>query len=211
MRRTTTGIVLTALCATCASGRVLADDPLGFYLGGAVGESHVRSNKSIVGDTDYEYDFDARHAAWKIAAGIRPISPLGLELEYIHFGNPSAPVRSGFGGLSAANQRAVALFGVAYLPNPVPFLDVYGKLGVARLRTTSTETPPAPLCPVGVDCFFGPLGPPSFDIADSTTNFAFGAGVQYRISGLAVRGEYERLTGSGFGPDLLSVGVTWTF
>jgi opacity protein-like surface antigen len=208
MKGTSCGFLLLAFGATCASNRVLADDLLDFYVGAAVGESHVRTAKDIVGDTGYDYQFDKQHSAWKVTAGIRPISPLGVELEYIDFGNPSAGLpNTGLGGLSKADQKAVTLFGLGYLPLPVPFLDVYGKLGIARLHTTITEVSPIPFCPAGsTSC-----SPTIFNMSDSSTNFAYGAGVQGKIESLAIRAEYERISSSGGNPDIFSLGVTWTF
>jgi len=208
MKGTSFSILLLAFGATCASTRVLADDLLGFYVGAAIGESHVRTAKEILGDTGYDYEFDGQHSAWKVTAGIRPISPLGVELEYIDFGNPGAGLTNAiFGGLSKADQKAVTLFGLGYLPLPVPFLDVYAKLGIARLHTTTTEVSPIPSCPAGsTSC-----SPTTFDFSDSTTNFAFGAGVQGKIGSLAIRAEYERISASGGNPDIFSLGVTWTF
>jgi hypothetical protein len=121
MKGTSFGILLLAFAATGASTRVLGADVPGFYLGAAIGESHVRSSKEILGDTDYDSKFDERHSGWKITAGIRPSSPLGIELEYIDFGNPSADLTdAGFGGISRADAKALALFGVGYLPLSVP-------------------------------------------------------------------------------------------
>jgi hypothetical protein len=208
MKGTSFGILLLASGAACASTRVLADDLLGFYVGAAVGESHVRTAKEILGDTDYDYEFDGQHSAWKATAGIRPITPLGVELQYIDFGNPSAGLTdAAFGGLSKADQKAVTLFGLGYLPLPVPFLDVYGKLGIVRLHTTTTEVSPAPFCPAG----FTSCRATAFNISDSSTNLAYGAGVQSKIGSLAIRAEYERISASGGNPDLISLGVTWTF
>lgn len=180
----------------------------GIYVGAAIGESHVRTAKEIVGDTGYNYQFDGQHSAWKVTHGIRPISPLGVELEYTNFGNPSAGLSNAiFGGLSKADQKAVTLFGLGYLPLPVPFLDVYGKLGIARLHTTTTEVSPIPVCPAG----FTSCSPTTFNISDSRTNFAYGAGVQGKIGSLAIRAEYEGISASGGNPDIFSLGVTWTF
>jgi hypothetical protein len=208
MKGTSFGIVLLALSATAAPARVFADDAAGFYVGAAVGESHVRSTKEIQGDTNYDYPFDERHSAWKVTAGIHPIAPLGIEFEYIDFGNPTVSSQiSGFGGISRADAKAVALFGLGYVPLPVPFLNLYGKLGVARLHTSVTEVPPSPACPAGA----GVCGPTPFNISGSNTNVAYGAGVQGRFASLAIRAEYERIAASGGNPDLFSLGVTWTF
>ncbi|MGB6310743.1 MAG: outer membrane beta-barrel protein [Steroidobacteraceae bacterium] len=208
MKGTSFSLLLLAFGATCASTRVLADDLLGFYVGGAIGQSHVRTAKEILGDSGYNYEFDGQHSAWKVTAGIRPISPLGVELEYIEFGNPSAGLsNAALGGLSKADQKVAALFGLGYLPIPVPFLDVYGKLGIARLHTTTTEVSPIPFCPAG----FTSCNPTTFNIADSSTNFAYGAGVQGKIGSLAIRAEYEGVSASGGNPYIFSLGVTWTF
>jgi hypothetical protein len=43
------------------------------------------------------------------------------------------------------------------------------------------------------------------------TDFLYGAGAQLKLSALAVRLEYERIDDARGNPDLLSVGVTWTF
>jgi hypothetical protein len=143
-----------------------------------------------------------------VTVGIRPISPLGVELEYIDFGNPSVGLsNTGLGGLSKADQKAVTLFGLGYLPLPVPFFDVYGKLGIARLHITTTEVSPTPICPAGFTSF----SPTTFNISDSSTNFAHGAGVQGKIGSLAIRAEYERISASGGNPDVFSLGITWTF
>jgi hypothetical protein len=201
-------ISLLILGAAFVSTEALGDDLLGFYVGVAVGEAHVRTGQEINGDTDYDYRFDAQHTAWKVFAGIRPIAPLGVELGYTDFGNPNASLSNAvFGGLSRADQKAVTLFGLGYLPLPVPFLDVYGKLGIARLRTTTTEVSPIPFCPAG----FTGCSPTTFNISDSTTNFAYGAGIQGRIGALALRAEYERISASGGDPDIFSLGVTWRF
>ncbi len=131
--------------------------------------------QEIAGDTDYDYQFDAAHGGWKLMAGIRPVSTLGVESDYIDFGNPSAGLTlAGPGGLTQADAKALALFGIGYLPLPVPFLDVYGKFGFARLHTTTTEVGPVPYCPGVV----GLCGPTTSGISDWSTNFAYGAGVR---------------------------------
>jgi OmpA-like transmembrane domain len=115
---------LLALCTACASTTVAAANPLGFYVGAGIGESEIRRDGSFL-DADYRYD--EYHAGWKVILGIRPVSPLGLELEYIDFGRASAGINDYFES-SSVDARATTLFGVGYLPLPVPFLDIYGKV-----------------------------------------------------------------------------------
>jgi hypothetical protein len=205
MKRTSVYILLPAAGVICASPRVFADDLLGFYVGAAIGESHVRIDKEILGDTNYDYSFDGQHSAWKVTAGVRPISPLGVELEYTDFGNPSPRVTdAGFGALTQSSAKALTLFGLGYLPLPVPFLEVYGKLGIARLHTRTTELSPTPSCPAGD----APCGPMTFNISDSSTDVAYGAGIAAKTGALAIRAEYARIGASGGNPDVISLGVT---
>jgi opacity protein-like surface antigen len=196
------------LCTCLVSTAAFADNPLGIYIGAGAGKSRVRTDKAILGDYDYVSKFDEGHSAWKVIAGIRPLSPLGVELEYIDFGNPrSGLVFSGLGGLTRVDEKAVTLFGLGYLPLPVPFLDAYGKLGIARLHTTWTGLGPVPYCPVRVTACLQP----TFNQSNWSTNLAYGAGVQGKVGRLAVRAEYERIRASGGGPDAFSAGVTWAF
>jgi hypothetical protein len=219
MKWTSISILSFAVGATCASTASLADNLLGFYLGAAAGESHVRTSQEILGDTNYDYEFDATHSAWKATVGFRPISPLGVEFSYIDFGNPrSGSTIYGFGGLTQTDANAWTLVALGYLPLPVPYLDVYGKLGIARLYTKTTEVGPVP---VGALALPGAACPSSgcqtsglasaFNISDTSTDVAYGVGVQGKLGALAIRAEYERIGASGGNPDLISLGVTWTF
>jgi hypothetical protein len=211
MKRTSLGILLLSVGASGLPAPASAADLLGFYVGAAIGEAHIRTSQEIQGDTGYDYPFDEQHVGWKLALGIRPIAPVGVELEYIDFGNSSdGNANSVFGGISQADAKAVALFGLGYLPIPAPFLDVYGKLGVARARVNSTETPPIPSCPVATPACLTPFLQ-GFGISSSSTNVAYGIGAQAKFGSLAVRAEYERISISAGNPDMLSLGVTWTF
>src|ERR1700677_4479825 len=125
----------------------------------------------------------SRRLAWNCNISTSANSNAGLR----------API--GQGGLTGIDAKAGTLSTLGYLPLPVPFLDVYGRLGVARLHTTTTEVGPAPyLCPAieGNSC----LAPVS-DISDWSTNLAYGAGVQGKIGSLAIRAEYERISSTG--------------
>jgi hypothetical protein len=204
MNRVLIGMAGVAAC--CAASVALADNPAGFYLGAGVGYSDLR-NDGFGYDNYYGYHDDS--TAWKLIAGIRPIAPLGAELEYIDFGHADDNPNYFYGGDYYNGDRtyakATALFGVGYLPMPVPFLDVYGKAGVARLQQTTTTYYDG--------CFNGQNCAPSGVYRDNdwSTNFAYGVGVQGRWSSLGVRAEYERISASGGNPDALTVSATWTF
>ena len=104
-------MILVLIVTTClASATALAVDPLGLYVGAGVGESEIRR------DGYYGPNFNEHHVAWKAIAGIRPISPVGVELEYMDFGNPNAGPNYNF--ISAnSDAKATALFGLGYLRN----------------------------------------------------------------------------------------------
>jgi hypothetical protein len=69
-----------------------------------------------------------------------PAARAGI-VQYVDFGRIHAGSGSigGQGGITAVDAKAGTLFALGYLPLPVPFLDVYGKVGVARLHETTTE------------------------------------------------------------------------
>jgi hypothetical protein len=181
-----------------AAGAANAFDPLGFYVGGAIGQSNVRSTRPLF---DAPLDFVKRHTGWKLIAGLRPISLLGAELEYIDFGRPNSQV----GALvqAQAQAKATALFGLLYAPIPVPMLDIYGKLGLARLQSTVSATSS---CGTVIGCT-----PGSTRLSDASNSLAYGGGAQLKFAPLAVRAEYERISASGGDPDLFSLALTWSF
>jgi opacity protein-like surface antigen len=211
MNRSSTHIFLVILSCS-VSAAAFADASWAAYIGAGAGESHVRTDTEVIdpsGNYDGpDYRFDGHHSAWKLIAGIRPISPLGAELEYIDFGKQKSGVTSTtLGALTGAEAKAFTFFGLGYLPLPVPFLDIYGKFGLARLHSTLTEISPLPFCPAGLT----PCVQSTSNQSEWSTNLAYGAGVQGRFGPLAIRAEYERISASGGSPDIFSVGATWTF
>jgi opacity protein-like surface antigen len=185
----------------------LADDPLGLYVGGAVGQARVEASPGSLMNTNVNGttlvgagDFAENHSAFKLMAGIRPIPIVGAELEYIDFGQPSGNL----GAVPAnVNLKGAAAFAVAYLP--VPVVDIIVKAGFARLQNTLSGS--GGFEGVGSGAATSSL----FRLDRTNTNFAVGGGVQYTIGSLGVRAEYERFEAAGGSPSLLSAGVTWTF
>jgi opacity protein-like surface antigen len=142
-----------------------------------------------------------------VIAGVRPVSVLGAEFEYIDFGHPNNDYGySGFNyyGLDS-HPRASALFGVGYLPLPIPFVDIYGKAGVARLETNVTTFQGQP-CPMNQSC-----SGTYFRQNHTDNRFAYGVGVQSKFWGVSFRAEYERIRSQFGDPDALMVSATWTF
>jgi hypothetical protein len=100
-----------------------------------------------------------------------------------------------------SRQQAATLFGVGYLPLPVPFLDLYGKVGIAKLDTREQVE-------LGLDVL-----PGYANIIQNqwSTNLAYGAGLQGKFGQFALRAEYERINARGGDPALSSVGIFWKF
>ena len=198
-------------------GRAIADDLLGAYVGGSVGQSHVRANQlDFIGA--YPPNPSLARAAlskstsgWKVFAGLRPISLVGAELAYTDFGHPmgsqAPPPAYGLAYNARLRAKATTAFGILYAPIPIPILDVYAKAGVARLQTSADAT--------GAFGCWGLLECADFLVTvhrDHTdVRFAYGAGIQAKLSRIGIRLEYERISASAGDPDLLSLGITWGF
>ncbi len=188
MRLQRFALVLCVCLAASAAAR--ADDLLGLYVGAGVGQSTLKQ--------DY-YQVNSHVTGWKVLAGWRPISILGVEAEYVGFGSKSVTYQS-IGETIDTKAHATALFGVGYLPVPLPFLDLYGKLGVARI---TQDTNPYQFCSL---CFTQPS-----PVNTNNNGFAWGAGAQFKFGLPALRLEYERFNGSQGTPSLLSLAVTANF
>jgi opacity protein-like surface antigen len=198
-------LAIVAVSACAASTAALADNLAGFYVGAGVGYSTIRSDDAAYGLPGY---FNDHQTAWKLIAGVRPISILGAEFEYIDFGQPghhSGNYDTNYYGHDS-HPRASALFAMGYLPLPIPFFDVYGKAGIARLQTDVTTSVPS--CATPPYC----TAPPTLLRHDETNSrFAYGVGVQSKWWGVSFRAEYERISSQFGDPDALTVSATWTF
>lgn len=192
------------------------------YIGASVGHADLRTTDSGLFGSAGSGTFELGHTGYQLSAGVRALGVLGAEVDYFDLGSGGASASwSGAGTLSNSHlsQRGEAAFAMLYLP--LPFIDIYVKAGAARLRTELSATLTTPSCPPGFAC---PLNevctvngcPPTTtsvngSIARTDTNFAAGAGVQWKLGDFAIRGEYERFGAPGAHPDLVSVGVTWSF
>jgi opacity protein-like surface antigen len=171
----------TLLLTLCGGSAIAADN--GFYLGASLGQSNVQLEEQSL-------KFDGTDTAYKIIAGFRPLDWLGVEMNYVDFGNPddsigNATIKSDGNGVSA--------FAIGFLA--VGPVDLFVKGGLINWDAT-IKSPSLP----------------ALSVDDSGTDFAYGAGVQFRFLSLSVRGEYEVFDiGSLDDANLLSVGVTWTF
>jgi hypothetical protein len=184
------GLTAIGICGACGSSMASDFNPAGIYIGAGIGQSNVRNDGYY---SNSYYGFDQRDTAWQLTVGARPIAPVGVEYDYINFGSPNGSYGS-FYTSGDSNTTASALFAVGYVPIPAP-VDVYGKIGLARLQSNTTV--------------FGASAP--YHAGFTNSDLAYGVGAQVKFSNIAVRAEYERISDSSGDPDLLAVGVTWTF
>jgi len=206
---------VTLAGALGAAGPALADNPLGAYIGVGGGVSNVGNDypygNGYYYGPGYGYGYGGGYGndvfAWKVMAGIRPISILGAEISYIDFG--SANGNNGYYGNyyytgPNSHPKATSLYAVGYLPLPVPFLDIYAKAGVSRLETNLSYATCAN--PYGPTC--NPVG---YSFEQTNDKFGFGAGVQWKWQDFAFRAEYEQVSSPYGNPAAVTVGVIWTF
>jgi opacity protein-like surface antigen len=179
---------------------------VGFYFGAGVGESTIRSDDPGYGLPGYYND---HQTAWKGIIGIRPISYVGIEAEYIDFGQPghhNGPDEIEYYGYDS-HPRAPILFALGYLPIPIPYIDIYAKAGVARLKLTANDYTSTPCGTTGNNCY---VVTGRSDVTQ--TKFAYGAGVSSKLPlGFTVRAEYERIASPFGDPDAFTVSALWTF
>lgn len=184
-----------------AAGSAVAADPLEVYVGAGVGDSTIQQSSAYI---------DQRHpTGWKVFAGWRPIQMLGVEAEYVDLGSRTNTVPyAEYGVQQHIAASAVAALAVGYLPQPLPYFDFYGKLGVADLRINATQPF---VCPPWLVCPLQSLTPPV--VSDtSRARLAYGAGVQLRLGvPMLLRLEYQGFSNSGGDQSLLSLDLALSF
>ncbi|HEY2274237.1 MAG TPA: outer membrane beta-barrel protein [Steroidobacteraceae bacterium] len=166
-------VVLLALAL--GAGAAHADNGL-LYVGAGVSNDNLKditATNSSLNSTN-----------WKVWAGVRPISLFAVEADYIDLGSQSATSMFVTGTSSThVNYKAFTGYAVGYVPIPLPYLDVFGKAGLARWTASG-----------GSSISFGPLPASFFSLSDHGTQFAWGAGGQVHIGNFGARLEYENFS-----------------
>jgi hypothetical protein len=185
-------LALASLLVVLPVATAAADEVLGLYAGGALGSSQVAIDS---------LDFSANDLGWKALVGLRAVDLLGAEAEYVNLGHPHATVAAGRVSSSASGP---AVFALAYLPLPLPMLDVFGKAGLANIQQSATVTlgSGGSACAAGIACN---------GLSQTESEFAWGVGAQVKYGSLAVRGEFEQFRASGGNLNFASVGLYWNF
>jgi hypothetical protein len=166
MRKLLTAATLLSGSAATATAYAQLPDA---YVGAGISQARL---DNIFGTGS---DFDLNHTAWKAFVGVKPLPFLGVEANYMDLGSESKCF--GFGAFSDqahAEAHAFSAFAVGFVPLPVPFVDIFGKAGLARWNLS------------------GHTDSSLFAIDDHGTDFAWGAGAQTRFGALGLRLEYEQ-------------------
>jgi Outer membrane protein beta-barrel domain len=152
-----------ALCAATTYAQGIGPDA---YVGAGVTQARIDDI------FDSGHSLDLNHTAWKVFVGIRPVAPFAIEADYMDLGSETR--HFGFDTGTHADAHAFAAFGVALLPLPLPFIDVFAKAGAARWSLS------------------GSTSPSLFAIDEHGTDFAWGLGAQAHFGALGLRLEYEQ-------------------
>jgi len=180
-----TGLALGASVAQADNGS--------FYFGAGITSNKL--NDIVVQGTAFP---DLNSGSWKVFAGFRPISAFAVEADYFDLGSNTvegactACCMQACRGLFQSDAQVFAAYGLGFLPIPVPFLDFYGKAGLARSK----------------------LNTKIFESATSSrgTEFGWGVGVQAHISMFGARLEYEQFAiPNTSGAKIVSLSVSLNF
>ena len=140
-----------------------------FYVGAGISRDNLKDITATASDLN--------STNWKIWAGFRPISVFAVEADYIDLGSQTVTTP---GVVSThLDYKAFAAYAVGFAPIPVPYLDVFGKAGLARWNSSGGTSVP---------------GGPFFSLSDQGTQFAWGIGAQVHVGNFGGRLEYENFS-----------------
>lgn len=182
-------LLLTVVLALGA-GVAQADNGM-LYVGAGLTNDNLRDIEAT--------NSNLNSTSWKVWVGLRPISLFAIEADYIDLGSQSvSSVTFAESVNTHLSYKAFTGYAVGYLPIPVPYLDVFGKVGLARWTSSGSSL-------VGSDAV-GQSG--LFSLSDNGTQFAWGVGGQVHVGNFGGRLEFEnfsiRNTG---GANLVSLSV----
>lgn len=172
------------LSAAMLSAPAFAGGDSGFYIGAGVGQASVDDISG--GEGIGSNNFDGDDTAYKLIVGynfgIIPLVDLGVEAEYVDFGEPDDD------GVEV-DADAIAAFGVAGV-NLGP-VGLFGKVGAFSWDADVSD---------GIDSG-----------SDDGTDMAYGIGARFHIASFQIRAEYEIFDADVADVGLLSASLIYTF
>lgn len=154
--------LLLVMVLALGAGVAQADNGM-LYIGAGLSNDNLRdiaATNSTLSSTN-----------WKVWAGFRPINLFAVEADYIDLGSQDLIS-------THLSYKAFAAYAVGYVPIPVPYLDVFGKVGLARWNSSGSTALPSGI----------------FSLSDNGTEFAWGVGGQFHVGNLGARLEYENFS-----------------
>lgn len=171
--------LLLVIALALAASAAYADNG-SFYLGAGISKDKL---SEIANQGTNFADIDS--TSWKAFAGFRPMSVVAIEADYLDLGSQTNTFTN-----THSDAKAFAGYAVGFLPIPLPFLDVFGKAGLARWRLN------------------GSAASPLTSFSDNGTEFAWGVGTQVHVGNIGARLEYENFRiPSTNGADVVSLEV----
>ena len=175
-------LLVTLLALSAGAGAARADGLL--YVGAGISDNKLED----IGDSlSHIHD-----ASWKLLMGTRPLRWLAVEGDYLDLGSHTDQYFGGTGSVHS-DAQAFAAYAVGFLPLPIPFLDIYGKAGLANWRLhQDTNLAPGDF----------------FHYSDNGTDFAWGVGGQVHFGNVGARLEYESFSvANTSGAKVISLGA----
>lgn len=154
--------LLLVIALTLGASATYADDG-SFYVGAGISKDKL---SDIANQGTNFADIDS--TSWKVFAGFRPISVFAVEADYLDLGSQTGTFVT---TPTSSNAKAFAGYAVGFLPIPVPFLDVFGKAGLARWKLNGSS--------------------PATSFSTNGTEFAWGVGAGVHAGNFGARLEYE--------------------
>ena len=189
MRRFELSIALTMALVVLAGPAVAADN--GFYLGASVGQTQLEIDE--LGEDVESADFSGDDMSYKVFAGFRFITFLGVEGAYRDFGAPEDQVAE-LDGTVTADLTGYDVAAVGYLP--LGIADIFAKAGMIAWDADLTLD----------------AGGSSVSVSDDGEDPFYGVGFQFRIKSFAIRAEVEYFDVEDVdGLYMYSLGGSYTF
>lgn len=206
-------------------------DWLRFHIGFALGESDLNFDPSSIGipdDVASSRSVDTSGTGAKLVAGFRPVRVVGAEIQYLDLGEETISGQGYGQGLVrqgidvTAEADAWVLTALLFIPEPSPSVDLYAKVGVARIEESTKASgydhltrPECQASPstVGPGLSFPAHCAFASDVDQSHSGPYLGFGVRFRIARAgALRFEYESIDRDDGDPaTMLSVGIAHEF
>ncbi len=185
----------TLLLLSCCVPGIAAAADNGLYLGAGVTRTNYGFENSL--DTN---PFDNDDHGYKAIVGFRMLDSFGVELNYADHGHatvPSGIVCTQFITVpcpfeSRVDAQTLSAFAVGYLD--LPLVDLFAKAGASSWD---------------LDVHGLPVNS-GFNVSESGTDFAWGAGAQAHFGSLGLRLEYEQF-GVAHGEKLGTVSLSFLY